>query len=72
MAVEYVKIEGAIVRHEQYKEPLEIYVRYLHRWEPYPELYGDLEFRRTVTAEETREWLQQRGMSAAEARKAVP
>jgi hypothetical protein len=72
MAVEYLKIEDVIVRHEKDMEPVEIYVPHLHSWQPYPYRYGDLEFRRTVTAEETRAFLLRRGVSAEEARKAVP
>lgn len=70
--VEYVLDEDVVVRHEKDMEPLEIYIKRLRNWQPYAKLYGDLEFRRTLTAEEARAWLLRKGVPAADVRKAVP
>jgi len=71
--VEYLLDEDVVVRHEQYKQPLEIYVKRLDSWQPYPVLFKDIHESRVLSVAEARERLQrQQRMSAAEARTAVP
>jgi hypothetical protein len=71
--VEYLLDEDVVVRHEQYKQPLEIYVKRLGSWQPYPVLFKDIRAARVLPVAEARERLQrQQRMSVAEAKKAVP